>query len=530
MPIASANPSAVSPSLSTRRRSGFDFHELRGVLLFGLLLAAWAYLAFRRGGHPVLIRGDGLRIYYEAWRSHRGELIYRDFFEFAQPGAIFLLHAWSRIFGFSIAGFHGAMAIIIVAFGVVLQRLGRSMMSFSWSCLAAAAAVLTAPWFGMATYHWTAILLLCLAVLVTEPASADHRELSSLRRANLAGLLAGFAFVTMQSEGLLGAAALAAWTWKRSGLRRAAVFIFAFVLPFLCLTAYFAAHHSLGIYLHDTWWFALTQTPKGTWQGVRGFITSWQGVLQGTPDLGWIYALGVAVFTSIVGPVACVVMALRRNAAPRVRLAALLTCALILSLGYAPSVHRMMLLLPSYVMGAVWLSRWRWSLAAQLVGVALVIIVAVHPVARLRGQQMYWVDDRVGHGRVQTADRSFAETAAWVTQHTRPGDRIALYPWFDDELLFLGDLRKPGRIWWLDEGGFTSAADVQEVMRSLRRQPPQIAAWAPIVDYAGNFVPAHNLVPVLEYLHRCYAPAAVFDQAFFLRRIDAGAGCVAEGP
>jgi hypothetical protein len=102
---------------------------------------------------------------------------------------------------------------------------------------------------------------------------------------------------------------------------------------------------------------------------------------------------------------------------------------------------------------------------------------------------------------------------------------VAIYPW-DNDLLFLGNLRNPAKFLWLDEGGFNSEAEVESVVDSLRTLRPKLAMWIPLVRDDGSYQPIVWLSPVRSYLRQCYVPVAHFAHAdaFEIKKEDQGCG------
>src|SRR3989442_15071350 len=105
MPARSINSSLISAATQPQAEPGVGPqvgkrshpHWARAALTFASLgiIVGYRLLLLWRGGHPLFHDSDPARLFYEAFLMSRGEVIYRDFFEFAQPGVPFLYRATS---------------------------------------------------------------------------------------------------------------------------------------------------------------------------------------------------------------------------------------------------------------------------------------------------------------------------------------------------------------------------------------------------------------------------------------------------
>lgn len=222
--------------------------------------------AHMRGMGPAeLVRDEGT-VLYDAYRITRGEVMYRDFFEFQTPlfyGTYALLFAAT---GPSLVAARVLAAIIVALATLVLTDVvARRAGVMAGVAAGAFHALVIVPMWPVAYPHWQAELfaLAALWVLVARPPSR--------RRAVLLGALAALALLTIQSVGLPLLAALVlgemADQLAREGrwwalLAGAHVGLGATVVLTPCLV-YFGLHGALDELIDCTWTWPMSQYAIG---------------------------------------------------------------------------------------------------------------------------------------------------------------------------------------------------------------------------------------------------------------------------
>ena len=479
----------------------------RGVLLGGVFLGAAALVLHTQlfhNGLPIVRPGDDVRLMYEALLNSRGSLIYRDFFEFAQPGIVFFLQGWGALAGFGIMQLNYAVLTIWLAVTFAVWRIGSAVVPSPWAAVCAAC---TLWWCAgiMPIYHVSAAALLMGAAAVLEPPRPMTLSSQVSRRALLAGFLAGLAFVTMQSRGAMGGLALLAWTWRRRGAPAAMLFAIAAAVPVVAVGSYFALNGGLADWLHFTLVFAVAQAPRGTWAGLHVFAESFR-----TDGIEQVMRSAVLYAPAVLAPFVATAALMVRDTPALVRLLGLLVLSQVAAVLWGPEVYRLLAgVFPAFIIAAWFCSRLR-TRAVWLSAAALVMTLLLgNQMRHVQAAPYVTIPDRVANSVALLVRSDESPRYEWVLRHTTAGETVAFYPW-ENDLLFLGDLRNPGKYLWLDEGGFNSDTEIASALDAWRTRPPRLAMWLKVVRNDGSEVSPQRLRPLKAYLDRCYDPVASF--------------------
>ena len=222
-----------------RSRRGTTRWVLAGVAIY---LAARTFVLRAFHPIPVLLGGDQGFFWMYGERMLRGEVPYRDFFQFTPPGADIV-----HLVAFALFGARVWVAdALIVALGTGLAaaclRIARGIMPAEQAALATALFVVLV--FGQAlttTHHWWSTLAVLWAVVELEGGSSP----ASAARFAGAGALLGLAAFCTQSHG--GAALLAFGVFAArqgrggQGARNVALVLSGFLVTLLVASAYFVA-------------------------------------------------------------------------------------------------------------------------------------------------------------------------------------------------------------------------------------------------------------------------------------------------
>ena len=202
---------------------------------------AAAYLAARLfvfPGVPVLLRGDQGFFWMYASRMLRGELPYRDFFQFTPPGADL-----GYLAAFAVLGSHVWVAnLVVLLLGVghafVTFRVARDVTTPWAAALASALVVVLVVGQALSgTHHTWSVLAVLAAVAVLGPGITPAR----LRTA---GAFVGVAAFCTQTHGGVTLVAIVAWLLQRrdpARLRHVAAFCLGFVIALALGFGYFFA-------------------------------------------------------------------------------------------------------------------------------------------------------------------------------------------------------------------------------------------------------------------------------------------------
>jgi hypothetical protein len=210
-------------------------------------LAARTFVLREAGATPVLLGGDQGFFWMYGERMLRGEVPYRDFFQFTPPGADVV-----HLVAFTVLGTRMWVAsALVVALGMGLGaacfRIARGILPEPEAALATALFVVLV--FGQAlttTHHsWSALAILwALVLLGAGPALAGRGRFAG------AGALLGLATFCTQSHGLAALVAFAVFAvWQAPAGRRAepvAMLLSGFLVTLLASGAYFIATAGIG--------------------------------------------------------------------------------------------------------------------------------------------------------------------------------------------------------------------------------------------------------------------------------------------
>jgi hypothetical protein len=474
----------------------------------GLLLGIGLYLypMLWWHGKPIVHTGDVIRLYYEALLSSRGQVLYRDVFEYVQPGTIFLMRGWAGMFGWGVGTLNGWVVVYGCAVAVLLYSAGRFFLDRLWSLLASVAGMYIGVSLGAVPYHRLAPLLLVVSALVV---AHDGVRRPSTRKLLFAALFSGAAFLLMQSEGLVGATLVGAWLLQRGWRREAAIYAAALLVLPIATLGYFIRWHATGAYIHYTWWFPVTQATRGTYGGVAQLPRSLAALLA-EPTVERALGFGYAALALVIIPAACAGVLFHATAPARLRLAALVLLGQMAAVIYGPHLYRLLAVMLGGLLLLAWFaSRSQYARLFLVFSTFLIGAALIHRINGALHTQFMQVEDRVS-GRtavIPTRDAATTAKAEWLFARTSPGDTVALYR-YEPSLLFLGDLHNPGPFLQIDEGGYISPAEVQSILENLRASKPRVAMWRPPLDETARPVPIRDLQPLRDYLFSCYRPSA----------------------
>jgi len=487
----------------------------RSTLYFLLGALGCLYLKSFILPHTPIVQGDSAPIYLlEAARMFQGEVIYRDFFEFALPGTQYTYLALFRLFGMQ-AWLPNAMFVLL---GVGL----------AWAGVAISKRVLAGPYvflpsvlfLGFAfisepdpTHHWysTLAVMVALAVLI---------EKRSRGRLAAAGLLCGLATLFTQNRGVPALAGLAfylLWEWKSKKedwrkLLRVQAFL---VMPFLAITlatvAYFISKVGFERFFFSTVIFPLKYFPLWYWNTPQVYLTEVPVMpfILKLPALGvWfaIHLLLLLVYLLFLARWWRAAKARPEEPWDRLMLLSVVGLFLFLGVAFSPSWLR----LCSVSLPAMIVFVWFVKSSSKHASVLTYLLWAVGT-AVLAGQSVIAQVDWRAYldtpaGRVAFHEPEVWEKFQWLRDRTRPGDFI--FQASDCSLYYLLGLRNPAPLSFVTATGYTRPEQVRDVAEALERSRARFVVWGlwldtPRHDPEKQFAP-RRLTPIREYLRTHY--------------------------
>ena len=445
----------------------------------------------------------------DAARLGRGEVLYRDFFQFTAPLSVWLLALTFAFFGASLLVAHVLQSALVWAAAALAWAIARRLGAGPWTAWLPGVALALGlyPHYPGYNHHWVALPLVLTVLWAGLGALADPHP----RRWAAAGALAGTVFTTIWLDGIVLLVAMApfpllvAWLAGdslRAAWCRAGAFLAAFVVPSALAAAVLAAQGALGVALYDIFVWPLTFYRGGGGVNDLAFATDLPQLLLPVKALpGWygrvvhyllIYAFfGLAAMLAAGWGLGLLVRRLREGPglAPAqaelglVGLAALGFLALS-TRGRADFVHVSMYLVPALIFLTALVPRWsaRFSGPGHLAVRALP--AAALGVFGLTGALMVAkaVAADPGTWRSLTPpDARLRETPiiAWLTEHARPGDTMVAMP-AGGFYYFYGPPPATRNSYVLPpERGYTPEAQWREVGEEIARHRPRFVVIAP---------------------------------------------------
>lgn len=482
---------------------------LTGLFLFGGYIFLYLSL-FSLPATPFhFLPGDATTYLFNACRMLRGEVIYRDFFQFTPPATeVFYLTL------FKIVGVRAWIPnVVLIGLGLAIAWLITVISKQVISGLAAylpAALFLVIPFRSQLdpTHHWFSILFVMAALtLLVEHASA-------LRLVG-AGALCGVAMCFTQSTGLpaevglglflLWAALTGQMSWENFRTAQSYIWV-PFGTVVLLFNAYFMIRAGFSTFVHDTIVFGLRYWPFGQWNTFRVFMTDMP------TSHPWYRFPALAIWASVylLVPLIYILFFVRykdekeeKSSEPwdRLVLIAIMGAMLFLGVAASPSWLRLCTVAAPGLILFVWFlnSPGRFRVVRTT---AVWMVVAVLAIGECGERWLAWSQVvRLPIGEVAIFNPVQYEEVNFLLTHTKPGD----YFFGNNELNYLLDLRDPSPLPYVTPSDYTRPQQVQQTIQGLVKHPVKYVYWPSILDMPPqDGLGANNLRPLRAYLESHY--------------------------
>jgi hypothetical protein len=469
---------------------------------------------------PTYLASDGTNYISQAIRMLKGEVLYRDFFDWPPPGTdlVYCLLFW--IFGFHHWIHNATLLVIGMSFLGLSIVISKRVLPVSLVFLPGAL-FLSIPFASRldGTHHWFS----CLAVTSALAILIDRR--SPIRIA-AAGGLCGVALCFTEPRGLLGLLGLGVylfceWRMKRECwetlLKDQLLLLLGFVIVPAMVDGYFIWKVGLTRFLFCTVVFLLK------YYRALGSANNLGAVLRDftLPLDGQLFRYKLAfLFIMVVTPLSYLLFFLRwgqraRKLADRLRcqllLVAIVGISQLLSVGPTPAGYRVGPgMLPAFIL-LLWFITTLRHLRRMLVTLLWVGALG----SALFGA--YWRQTRwrtlldTPGGRIAVHDRDIAEKLVWLQARTHPGEYL-----FDTEWPIVNvalGLRNPTPIMVLTDTDYTRPEQVEGVISGLERHHTRYVLWSEgdfTANPNGRRAPGDHLDALRTYLRTRYHLAEVF--------------------
>jgi len=449
---------------------------------------------------PVLQRDDQITFVVNAVRMLRGEMIYKDFYQYTPPGTDLIYLALFKMFG--VRAWIASAVVFLLGIGAfwICYAIAARMMTRASACLAAA--MFTVLVFGSmlnGTHHWySALLIMCAALCLLA-----RRTRARLASAGAMVALASF-FTQTRALSLVALLVFVAWESRkrragwREALKREASLLAGFACSFVLLNLYYLRHAgTAAMFNHQV--VALSR-----------FAFTLNSYLLGFPSVPPWYLAGraagfVLVYLLVPASYICGCAWLIRKRGlnysaqdERILLLALLGIALFLEVLPAPNWVRLFpISMPAIILAVqlvagegtfrLFIRRSLWA------GTAIVALLAV---ISAQTRPRHRVALPIGRATVYGDDTAVKLTE--LARRTKPGDYFFQAAWLD--LYFPLQLRNPSYVEALSPSA--TPAQVEDVIRALEEHQVRYVLWSARLD-AGS-PGSSGLQPMRTYLKEHY--------------------------
>ena len=493
------------------------------------LLAALGYLyrfLFIVPFLPVENNGiaDSLLYLAPGQRMLEGDLIYRDVFEYLTPGTALVNFFMFKLFGLRL-WIPDLLALLlglgIIWLGVVISR---KMMRPGLTLLPSALFLVSRRAFLLdPTHHWYSVLAAMAAIAVL-------MERRTAARIVAAGLFCGLCACFTQTRGFAVVLGFAFYLWWESGqkregwralLRKESWLLCSCLVTFLAVNAHFIWNAGLARYLWCTIAFPLKYYPKGgSWNTIQALTTEFPAY---DSLRTFLHPFGLWLSLFVTVPLLILLFFVHYwrglNKKPvdyweRPMLVAIVGLFMLLGIAPAPdSVRMAMSGLPAFILLGWFLDSQHRVARALAMGLTLgALIVAIDCMAT-REPVLAGVL-ATPQGKVAFTDAALCEKYTWIQQHTRPSQYF--YEAGYAEVYFYLDLRNPTPLSEIQDTGYTTPAQITEVIHGLGLHQVQFILWE-----SGNLgtLPGSarssedNIGPLWDYVQSNYTRVKVFQDS-----------------
>jgi hypothetical protein len=503
--------SLSTPAVDDRTARTLD--PVFALFLLAVLLFLYAYL-FAWPFVPIASGFDGPICLADAVRVARGEVMYRDFFQFITPGTALVFALMFKIFGFHL--WIPNLVLMLLGAGtagvgvVIAKRTTRPGLAFLPSAifLQDIHMSILEP-----AHHWFSLLAAAVAVLVLIERRTSARVVA-------AGAFAGLAFCFTQARGLSVLVALGVFIcWEcrrrhepgRTLLKKSVWLTAGFLAVVIGVNVFFAWKAGLCRFLWCTVLFGIKYYPQQA--GDNTALSIIPRLARGNAVAGvmhWVFRYVVLLFL----PIAFFIVYRRRlrpqpvELSERPMLLAIVSSFMLLGVALAPSPIRMassslpsLLLLGWFLDSRRKLARLVATLltAGILLGIPYALIKArLAPTAMVRSTLGAFATTKVGE------DQEFR----WIVQHTCPADFF--FAPGEPKVYFYLDLRNPSPLPYVSYTGYTTAQQITDVIRALEQHETRYIHWPEVDRVMAGRDPSDHAGPLRDYVRTHYHLVKVF--------------------
>jgi hypothetical protein len=481
--------------------------------------AVFVYLLlFKLPSTPFFGDSDQSIFLYEAERLLRGEVMYRDFFEFTLPGTQVVYAALFAVFGTSFWIAPAVTVVLSVATAWLLTDIARRFIPSPYYCLPAILYIFFGfRWFGSDGSHRTfspVFVLIAIRLLIGREGRFKYF---------LIGFSLAFASFFTQQRGvvMLGAIvlffALEFVLGKvdfRSFLTRVTEMTAAFAILLTALCAYFIWAAGAENFFYATVVYPFRFYSYGHPNNYGVYLVGLRNGLSvgsASDALRVFPVIFHAVLLPLAAPVILIVLAIYRKAGDwaewrvPVAIAIAATCLTVTTTG--PNQFRFYLISGIPMLVLVWaihklIRSERVRFFAFGAFSLLLGMIAAFQVYRAQGNwQFEYLEFPVGRVAMVASDQS--RRYRWLSENTKPGEYF--FEVYEPFVYFPLGLRNPTRVGQFWPSEYTRPEQVAEAVRDLAAKRPRLILW----DNGYLKEPREagdNLAPLAHFVAENYSP------------------------
>lgn len=466
----------------------------RGDAVFFALAFVFIYTQlFQFPFTPFYFEGDHIIMTSNAMRMMGGEVIYRDFFHLASPGAEVVYAALFSVFG-----------VKVWVLNFVILLLGMAQVGITWyfsrqfftgPLVYLSASILLIVGFRLFYIDGSYRLFSVVCVLAAVAVLLNKR---TPRRLMAAGAICGLSSFFMQPRGIVGLAGISLfliWDNYREGfdlrslIRNVLSLILPFILVIVLTQSYFLYQAGFEDYYFSLVTFVQKHYPNDPLAQRSAFLTDF-------PNIGQyleIYspAFAVSRYLRVVLPILFFYLLiplvyfafllfrwrkpdlLSRESDAKLMLLCFVGSALFAGVSVLSAIRLSHIAVPGVII-LVWLLR-RLPYSRQIAAACLIILALLGVAYTIQRQTIAKSYLDMPAGRAAFLSQRVFERYRWVGEHTKPGELF--YEAHHPSFYFPFHLVNPTPMYLIRDSEYTPLFQVEAVVKSLQNDPPNLIAW-----------------------------------------------------
>jgi len=492
-----------------------DKQPTRSTILFLSLVAVFLILQlFRFPFTTILFEGDHSIYISNSWRMFLGERAFQDFFLFNFPGTEIYYLILFEIFGVKQWLLNATIFFLLLGLSAAGLFFSRQLL-MGWAVYVPVSIFLVVGFRplgvdGSHRFFSVLAVMLAAAVIFTR---------RSLPRLFAAGAFCGLASAFTQPRGLAGFAAIILFLiiekfYTKQSFSQLFKSVLAVAIPFACVVGsiviYFIAATGFDTFYFATFVFPIVNYPADNWNNFNAYFK--EVPIYGTqPVFAYLKQAAPLLFFYFLIPAIYFLFSIvfwfnrRRFDTEKklqlifINLFGLFLAAVIFS---APSATRLYQISLPALISLIWI--FGLYVPQPKVAAALLSVLGTLGFAYTIQRQIvpvYPLD--TPSGAIVALSPNNLERYEWIASRTKPLDFF--YEPHHPSLYTIFHLKNPTPMGLIRPSNYTTAEQVQEIIRGLERNPPRYIVWNGVWnDFDPTQSPDFHLQPLDDFLRQNY--------------------------